>query len=289
MTTIRSTHDDDHPHFAIVRPTAQNKALSYEALGMLAYVLSQADDWVIGVDDLIREGCGRDKAYRILKELSEAGHLTRVRSAAGQHKPPVWGGYVAHEQPFTEMADLATTLVPIPEMPDLVKPSIGAPNPEKAEPVKSVEIPARGQQPDLESLNALKLKDQELKDKDKKPDADPRVREDEILPEPPSIYAFYVENMRQQVNGILKDKLVDWVKDVGEQWVRDAITEAVTHNVPTWAYAEACLENWAKFGRDTPRPSSVKGAGLKPAPHATVQVAIASTSRGAPRIRRENP
>lgn len=107
---------------------------------------------------------------------------------------------------------------------------------------------------------------------------------DEPLPEPAPIYAFYVENMRQQVNGIIKDKLVDWVKDVGEQWVRDAIVEAVTHNVPTWAYAEACLESWVKFGRDKPRPSSVRGAGLKPALVAPAPV-VASTSLGAPTLR----
>lgn len=166
-------------------------------------------------------------------------------------------------------------------------------------------LDACAQQQDLKAFNT-ELKDQELKNKDKNTAATADAREalpthsiqvavppipvpqtlspsDESLPEPAPIYAFYVDNMRQQVTGIIKDKLVDWIKDVGEQWVRDAIVEAVTHNVPTWAYVEACLESWLKFGRDIPRPSLVKGAGLK---RPTTKVAVtASVSLGAPTIR----
>lgn len=57
---------------------------------MLTYLLSQPDDWAIGVDSLIRDGCGRDQVYRILKELRDAGHLVHERVGVGQSKPPVW-------------------------------------------------------------------------------------------------------------------------------------------------------------------------------------------------------
>lgn len=41
MPIIRAPHDKEHPAVEVVRTTAQNKALSYEALGMLTYLLSQ--------------------------------------------------------------------------------------------------------------------------------------------------------------------------------------------------------------------------------------------------------
>lgn len=85
-------------------------------------------------------------------------------------------------------------------------------------------------------------------------------------PELPRIYSVYVENMRQQITPIIRDKLVDAVKEFGEPWVEDAIKEAVTHNAKTWAYVESVLDSWAKNGRDSPRPSLVKGAGITVSP-----------------------
>lgn len=55
---------------------AQDARLSFEARGMLLYLLSKPDDWEIRVDDLRREGqIGRDKARRILDELLHYGYL----------------------------------------------------------------------------------------------------------------------------------------------------------------------------------------------------------------------
>lgn len=180
MAIVRCAHDErDH---SVARLTAQNKAVSYEALGMLTYLLSQPDDWVIGVDDLIREGCGRDKAYRILKELSDAGHLTRVRIGVGQSKPPVWADRTVYEQPITEKPEMVPAdtgftksvkagngevIPPVPEKPDLANTSENPRNPEKPDFVKSSPSHAGAVVLALQNQSAQRQEIQELKEKDK--------------------------------------------------------------------------------------------------------------------------
>lgn len=127
MTIIRATHDKEHPYFMIVRGVAQNKAISYEALGLLTYLLSKPDDWKIVPEDLKRVGCGRDKVYKLLKELEAAGHIIQKRQEAAQGVPPMWGERMVVEQPYPEMPDteIQETVKKSPEMPDTVTAEYG--------------------------------------------------------------------------------------------------------------------------------------------------------------------
>jgi len=81
MTTVRTPKVSDRPGFSMPRTTAQDGKrspgrLSFEARGILAYLLSKPDDWEIQRADLMAEGgIGRDKVNSILKELREAGYL----------------------------------------------------------------------------------------------------------------------------------------------------------------------------------------------------------------------
>ena len=54
--------------------------LSWEASGMMAYLLSKPDDWQVRMTDLTKQrSAGRDKVKRIFKELETYGYLTRKR------------------------------------------------------------------------------------------------------------------------------------------------------------------------------------------------------------------
>jgi hypothetical protein len=83
-----------HPHdtIAIVRLpkvekyfTASNalfsdSRLSWEARGLMGYLLSKPDNWQVRVYDLVRNGpAGAHKIGRVLRELERAGYLTRER------------------------------------------------------------------------------------------------------------------------------------------------------------------------------------------------------------------
>jgi hypothetical protein len=86
-TIIRAPHDKDHPYVVVAKDAAEDERLSLEARGALLYFLVKPDDWEINADDLAkRGGCGRQRAYRILKELELAGYIVRtpLRDAQGR-------------------------------------------------------------------------------------------------------------------------------------------------------------------------------------------------------------
>ena len=68
-------------NYAVISNTPLNDdQLSWEAKGVLAYLLTKPDDWVIRNHDLEKKGkIGGCKLSRILAELKTAGYLTRTR------------------------------------------------------------------------------------------------------------------------------------------------------------------------------------------------------------------
>lgn len=113
----RADHSKENPYVMVRRQTLQDSNLSYEARGMLAFILSQPDHWRVEPSELINEHCGRDKVYRILKELIEAHYIEHERSQDKSGKIR-WGDYVVHETPYK----------PFPEKPYTVKPDTAKPD-----------------------------------------------------------------------------------------------------------------------------------------------------------------
>lgn len=119
-TVFRTYHDENTPYVMINRTMPQNKSLSYEAIGMLTYLLSKPDDWKVMIVDLQRVGiAGRDKVYRILNELIEARYMTRVQ-IRDDYQVIQEVVYTAYESPLPEKAEVAQP--PLPENPDTAEP-----------------------------------------------------------------------------------------------------------------------------------------------------------------------
>lgn len=98
----RAQHDKDNPYFLMRRDTAQDTNLSFEARGMLAYLLSKPSDWMLVISDLMRAGqCGRDRVRRILRELLDKGYAVRTaqRGEDGRYSTV---DYAVYESPQTE-------------------------------------------------------------------------------------------------------------------------------------------------------------------------------------------
>lgn len=96
--------------FVILRnKDVQRKDLSYEAIGMLVYLMSRPEDWSVYVNELKREGAGRDKVRGILNELQAKGYIYIKQT---QNKDGTFGlneyhayampEYNPHFQPLTE-------------------------------------------------------------------------------------------------------------------------------------------------------------------------------------------
>lgn len=101
ITIRRADHNAQNRYFLLLRATAQDTRLSFEARGVLTYLLSKPDDWQLQIDDLMREGdIGRNRVYRLLKELTGAGYLQR--GFERDDKMRVRGVlYLVYEEPFT--------------------------------------------------------------------------------------------------------------------------------------------------------------------------------------------
>jgi len=98
----RAPRDKKNPYFMMHQQTAQDERLSFEARGLLAYLLSKPDDWQLIVADLMRAGhCGRDKVRKILAELEAFRYLEKeqIKDKSGRFSH---AEYWVYERPLTE-------------------------------------------------------------------------------------------------------------------------------------------------------------------------------------------
>ncbi|RIH82648.1 hypothetical protein [Calidithermus roseus] len=104
--------------------TLNDARLSWEALGMLAYLVSKPTDWQVRVADLTRRpGSGRDRTYRILEELARNGYLERrqLKDARGRF---TGREYLVHDESQDPRPENPDTAGPYPAKPELKKEGI---------------------------------------------------------------------------------------------------------------------------------------------------------------------
>ena len=106
QTIIRvAARDKEHPYVMIARATLQDSRLSFQARGMLTYLLSKPDDWSVRIKDLMEEGSiGRNQADNLMKELKSAGYVIqdRKRNVHGRWEPGLFIVYETPQSPSTE-------------------------------------------------------------------------------------------------------------------------------------------------------------------------------------------
>jgi DnaD/phage-associated family protein len=65
----------------------------------------------------------------------------------------------------------------------------------------------------------------------------------------PNIFVLYEENIGM-LTPIIADELREAEKEYPEEWIKDAIKEAVRQNKRKWGYIAVILERWATQGRN---------------------------------------
>lgn len=136
-----------------VLPTAtiEDDRLSWEARGMLVYLLQKPDNWNANVKHLIAQtkdclgkSSGRDKVYAVLKELRMAGYVySAFKRVGGEFKGVIYevseepdleagAAYIASleagpEQPFTDLPEAVEPDSPYPDSPETVPPGTAEP------------------------------------------------------------------------------------------------------------------------------------------------------------------
>jgi hypothetical protein len=115
----------DNPFVMVDKRAFHDERLSWEAKGLLGYLLCKPPDWTVRVGDLVkRSSNGRDAVYGILRELKAAGYLDYKsdRARDGQYCETE---YIVREIP--------THHNPIPKRKKDFPPLNGSPLPEKPE------------------------------------------------------------------------------------------------------------------------------------------------------------
>ena len=76
----------DARYFAASNEPFNDKRLSWEARGLMGYLLSKPDNWEVRTMDVIKQGpAGEYKVRRMLAELRLCGYMNRIRRIGGGH------------------------------------------------------------------------------------------------------------------------------------------------------------------------------------------------------------
>lgn len=113
--------------FALIpNHVADDERLTFEARGVLLYLLAKPEGWQVQTSDLQRKGgIGRDKVLRIIGELETAGYIVRER-ARGEGGAFAGMNYEVHDTalPRPENTDVAA---PQPDLPEAAEPEAAEP------------------------------------------------------------------------------------------------------------------------------------------------------------------
>ena len=114
--------------FCIVPNSTLNDSLSWEAKGMLAYLCSKPDNWEVSITQLTNHSrkspspSGRDKTYRILNELQEAGYVRKLENRASGKFTGV--EYIVSPTKIEDLpANTPLTDLPYTDLPDTANPT----------------------------------------------------------------------------------------------------------------------------------------------------------------------
>lgn len=147
---IRVVKNRNKPYTMIARALAEDERISFEARGVLLYLLSKPDDWVPRNTDLQRNGhIGERQLARILRELKAAGYMRRekMRGADGRY---VWSTVIYEEsqEPYCQNSSME----PYRHNPGMDNPSMDNPG---------VDNSGIYQDTDLPNTNGLNTKERE--------------------------------------------------------------------------------------------------------------------------------
>jgi hypothetical protein len=118
---IRTVKDRDNPYVMVSRSVSEDSRLSWEARGVLTYLLGKPDNWQVRVTNLVNAGPGsRERMMRILRELEDNGYLER-RKFHDDSGRWVWESVIYEVPPES---GFPTTVKPTTVQPTTEKPSI---------------------------------------------------------------------------------------------------------------------------------------------------------------------
>ena len=187
-----------------------DKRLSWQAKGLLAYMLSMPNDWVFRIEDLKnRSSNGRDSTKSIIKELQEYGYI--IKEQARQQGKFSNNRYIVLERPTSPLTENPSTENPSTENPSTENPSTENPS----------------------LLNNKELNNKLLSNK-----------ENNVVAVVANAHRFYQENFGVE-SPFVSECIDQWIDDVGDEIVIEAMKRALKQQ-KKWNYAEGILREWVQ-------------------------------------------
>lgn len=264
-TIQRAPRDRGNPYRVINRHAMEDDRLTFEARGVLAYILVKPDDWEIQINDLRRSGnAGRDKIYRIINELIAFGYIIREspRKPDGTIGKTVYNVYENPQVVESDAQGEPLPAEPLPEKPDTAEPDTAEPLPVNTD---------HNNKENTTNKERVTKKEQQQPDPARvpspaqQPESDSRGRRfsDADFGEVCRAYESEIGTF----TAMSAQELESLYDEHGKEWVIDAIRIAVTQNARRLSYVKSVLSNWKRDGRGgkPAKPATYANGHSKPA------------------------
>ena len=125
QTIFRVIKNPENPFVMMDKRVLADPKLSYKAKGILAYLLSRPDNWIINISDVVNHSPDGEFAIRTgIKELIIAGYVQRKVERNERHQIVRWVIEVYEQPQPIQPAETQTDQTPPTDFPDSEK-SVG--------------------------------------------------------------------------------------------------------------------------------------------------------------------
>jgi DnaD/phage-associated family protein len=225
-------------YFAASNEPFNDERLSWEARGLMGYLLSKPNDWKVQQKDIMNKGiAGERKVKRMLAELRKAGYMNRIRVTL-EHNKFDW---------ITEVYESPSQNPRKPKA-SFIK--------SKCDVLHSLEKPPTGKRTDIVITELQSTKELNVNERAQ------------------LLQKLYKENIGAIVPimiDLLRNTAIDYPDS---SWYAPAFEIAVTKSARNWKYVETVLKNWKEKGRGwSPVVQTYRGNGKKkPAQSSALEV-----------------
>ncbi len=215
MSTIRVKKDANY--FAASNEPFNDERLSWEARGLMGYLLSKPNDWKVNQKDIMNKGqAGERKVKRMLVELRKAGYMNRIRVTL-EHNKFDW---------ITEVYE-SPSQNPRPS-------SKFTKTKSQYDVLHSLEKPLTGKRTDILSTELLSTESLRY-----------------------SATARKLETLQGANKGTDADLITVWIEKHTDEWIDKAIQMAKDKGARSSKYVDSILVGWEANGYPKPRSQQV--------------------------------
>lgn len=206
--------------FTVIRnKLIADKSLTWGARGLLIYLLSKSETWVVRKADLVAMSPASNHVVaRIMKELESFGYIkrNRIRNKKGQWEWHTWVFDAPNPPPIPHKSNVDDNQVRFTM---------------NGEPIDG--------KPGYIVSTELKKKEPEKKEKELNTDDDDVAK----------VFTSF-ENNIQFLTPIVSDNIkAELDEGVSPEWILDAIKIAVENSARHWNYIQTILDSWKKHGK----------------------------------------